>query len=97
MYITNWPEIAQIAEENEVDWTFVDMEFIGKGGNNTYISETMMDYGSFGGFGNELSNYQIGKFCSIGSNIRVGAATHPVRSISIHTLHSFPIAFDSTM
>ena len=30
MYITNRPEIAQIAEENGVDWIFVDMEFIGK-------------------------------------------------------------------
>lgn len=39
MYITNRPEIAQIAEENGVDWIFVDMEFIGKdkrqGGLNT--------------------------------------------------------------
>lgn len=30
MYITNRPEIAQIAEDNGVDWIFVDMEFIGK-------------------------------------------------------------------
>lgn len=30
MYITNRPEIAQIVEENGVDWIFVDMEFIGK-------------------------------------------------------------------
>ena len=30
MYITNRPEIAQIAEEAGVDWIFVDMEFIGK-------------------------------------------------------------------
>lgn len=30
MYITNRPDIAQIAEENGVDWIFVDMEFIGK-------------------------------------------------------------------
>lgn len=30
MYITNRPEIAQIAEEYGVDWIFVDMEFIGK-------------------------------------------------------------------
>lgn len=30
MYITNRPEIAQIAERNGVDWIFVDMEFIGK-------------------------------------------------------------------
>lgn len=30
MYITNRPDVAQIAEENGVDWIFVDMEFIGK-------------------------------------------------------------------
>lgn len=30
MYITNRPEIAQIAEAAGVDWIFVDMEFIGK-------------------------------------------------------------------
>lgn len=30
MYITNRPEIAQIAESSGVDWLFVDMEFIGK-------------------------------------------------------------------
>lgn len=30
MYITNRPEIAQIAEEAGVDWIFIDMEFIGK-------------------------------------------------------------------
>lgn len=39
MYITNRPEIAQIAESAGVDWIFVDMEFIGKnlrqGGLNT--------------------------------------------------------------
>lgn len=30
MYITNRPEIAQIAEKAGIDWIFVDMEFIGK-------------------------------------------------------------------
>ena len=31
MYITNNPDIAQIAEKAGVDWIFLDMEFIGKG------------------------------------------------------------------
>ena len=31
MYITNKPEIAQIAESSGVDRIFVDMEYIGKG------------------------------------------------------------------
>lgn len=30
MYITNRPDVANIAEESGVDWIFVDMEFIGK-------------------------------------------------------------------
>lgn len=30
MYITNNPQIAQIAESAGIDWIFVDMEFIGK-------------------------------------------------------------------
>lgn len=30
MYITNRPEVAQVAEMAGVDWIFVDMEFIGK-------------------------------------------------------------------
>ena len=30
MYITNKPAVAQIAEQADVDWIFLDMEFIGK-------------------------------------------------------------------
>lgn len=30
MYITNKPDVAQIAEQAGVDWIFIDMEFIGK-------------------------------------------------------------------
>ena len=30
MYITNKPDVAQIAERAGVDWIFLDMEFIGK-------------------------------------------------------------------
>ena len=54
-------------------------------GNNTYLSGTTMGYGSFVGFNNEFTNCKIGKYCSIGSNIRVVAATHPVKGfISTH-------------
>lgn len=54
-------------------------------GNDTYLSGTIMGYGSFVGFGNEFTKCKIGKFCSIGSNIRVVAATHPVKGfISTH-------------
>jgi hypothetical protein len=30
MYITKYPELAQVAQEAGVDWIFVDLEFIGK-------------------------------------------------------------------
>lgn len=54
-------------------------------GNNSYLSGTTMGYGSFVGFGNEFTNCKIGKYSSIGSNIRVVAATHPVKGfISTH-------------
>ena len=47
MYITNNPEIAQIAEKAGVDWIFVDMEFIGKelrqGGMDTVQNHHTVD------------------------------------------------------
>ena len=54
-------------------------------GDNTYLSGTSLGYGSFVGFGCEFSNCSIGRYCSIGSNIRVVSATHPVNGfISTH-------------
>lgn len=54
-------------------------------GNNTYLSGTSLGYGSFLGFGCEFSNCKIGRYCSIGSNIRVVSATHPTKGfISTH-------------
>lgn len=46
-------------------------------GKNSYLSGTTLGFGTFVGFGCEFSNCKIGKFCSIGSNIRVVSATHP--------------------
>lgn len=54
-------------------------------GNNTYLSGTSLGYGSFVGFGCEFSNCKIGRYCSLGSNIRVVSATHPLSGfISTH-------------
>lgn len=54
-------------------------------GNNTYLSGTSFGYGSFVGFGCEFSNCKIGRYCSLGSNIRVVSATHPTNGfISTH-------------
>lgn len=47
MYITNQPEIAQIAEAADVDRIFVDLEYIGKedrqGGKDTVMSKHTID------------------------------------------------------
>lgn len=47
MYITNKPEVAKIAEQNDVDWVFVDLEVRGKSnrqfGRNTVISAHTID------------------------------------------------------
>ena len=54
-------------------------------GANTYLSGTSLGYGTFVGFGCEFSNCKIGRYCSLGSNIRVVSATHPVNGfISTH-------------
>ena len=54
-------------------------------GNNTYLNNTTFGYGSFVGFGCEFSTCKIGRYCSLGSNIRVVSATHPVKGfISTH-------------
>lgn len=54
-------------------------------GDNTYLSGTSLGYGTFLGFGCEFSNSKIGRYCSIGSNVRVVSATHPVNGfISTH-------------
>ena len=44
MYITNRPEIAQIAEAAGVDWIFVDMEFIGKDIRQNYRVAIFRDF-----------------------------------------------------
>lgn len=54
-------------------------------GDNTYLCDTSLGYGSYIGFGGEFTNCKIGRYCSIGSNIRVVAATHPLDGfISLH-------------
>ena len=53
-------------------------------GERTYLSHTSLGYGSFVGFNSEFSNCKIGKFCSIGSNVRVVSATHPTEMVSTY-------------
>ena len=60
-------------------------------GNHTYLSNTSLDFCSYIGFGCEFSNCTIGKYCSIGNNVRVVSANHPVDMVS-----SYPAFYSNT-
>ena len=53
-------------------------------GEHTYLSHTQLGYASYIGFGCEFSNTVIGRFCSIGNNVRVVSASHPTNMVSTH-------------
>lgn len=61
-----------------------DCKFEGKNalGVNNYLSNVIFGVGSFIGYGCELSNTLIGKYTSIGNNLRVVSATHPTEKTS---------------
>jgi len=46
-------------------------------GKGTYLSNSVLGYGSYIGSNCEFTRCDIGRFCSIGSNIRVVSANHP--------------------
>ncbi len=54
-------------------------------GRGTYFSSSSLGYGSYIGNRSEFSRCKIGRFSSIGSNVRVVSADHPIgRSVSSH-------------
>lgn len=53
-------------------------------GKSAYLSHTVMGYGSYMGFSCEFSNSKIGRYCSIGNNVRIVSATHPDGLVSTH-------------
>lgn len=53
-------------------------------GVKTYMSNTSMGYGSILSFSSEVSNTTIGRYCSVGSHVRVIAATHPTNMVSTY-------------
>ena len=63
------------------DCVFEGKNFIGK---NSYINGTYIGYGTFLGRGAEFCKCKIGRFCSIGNNVRVISATHPTNMASSH-------------
>ena len=50
-------------------------------GANTKFYSSQLGYASYLGDNNVFSNCMIGRYCSIGSNIRVVSATHPVENV----------------
>ena len=62
-------------------------DFEGKNalGKGTYFSSSSLGYGSYVGNYGEFSHCKIGRFCAIGSNVRVVSADHPIGSfVSSH-------------
>lgn len=51
----------------------------------SYVSNSSVGYASYIGDGCKLSNCQIGRFCSIGSNVKAIIPTHPLSGfVSMH-------------
>lgn len=53
-------------------------------GNYTYLSHSSLGYGTFIGIRGCFSDCKIGRFCSIGSDVRIVAATHPTSMVSTY-------------
>lgn len=65
-------------------------------GKDAYLNHTSIGYGSFIGTCGEFSNCTIGKFCSIGNNVKVISATHPTDMASSHPAFfsdTYPLSF----
>lgn len=65
-------------------------------GRSTYLNHTIVGFGSYIGMYGEFTNCTIGKFCSIGNNVRVVSATHPTNMVSTHPAFysdSYPLSF----
>ena len=53
-------------------------------GSGTYFVQSSLGFGSYIGKNGEFKNCKIGKFCSIGSGVKVVSATHPTDLVSTH-------------
>ena len=63
----------------------VAFEGANKVGAHSRVISTSMGYGSYMGNGNLFHMCKIGRYCSIGSNVEVVSATHPInRAVSTH-------------
>ena len=55
-------------------------------GRNTDIAESFIDFGTYIGDECYLRNCKIGKFCSIGSWVRVISGNHPISYVTTHPI-----------
>lgn len=65
-------------------------------GRGTYLNHTNIAYGSFIGMRGEFKNCTIGKFCSIGNDVKVISAVHPTNMASSHPAFfsdTYPLSF----
>lgn len=53
-------------------------------GRRTCIYSSCMGYGSYTGNDNELTRTKMGRYCSLGNNIKIVPITHPTHGISTH-------------
>ena len=53
-------------------------------GKRTYLNHSVFGVSSYCGYGCEFSNCQIGKYTSIGNNVRVVSGFHPSNMVSTH-------------
>lgn len=82
---------CKLAKRKVILGRFVDIdnstvfEGYNKVGTRSHINGTYIGLGSYLGVDNDLSNAKIGRFCSIASNIKVLAGTHPMSPyVSFH-------------
>lgn len=59
-------------------------------GVNTVLSDTYLGYGSYVGENSNLSNCKVGKYCSIGNEVKRAAGTHPAEFVSTHPVFYSP-------
>lgn len=86
-------EILRIKKHSKISFKSI---FLGKNylegknviNKNNYIKNCSFGYGSFIGENNLFVDVSIGKFCSIGSNVKVISSTHP-SSMFVSTHPSF--------
>jgi acetyltransferase-like isoleucine patch superfamily enzyme len=71
----------------------INSDFGGKNviGSNCFLLDTSLGYGTYIANDSSLFRVSIGKFCSIGPNVKIGFGSHPVDFISTHPAFYSPL------